>query len=533
MPFPISPISPTLPIARKEPTYNQHDIMSKLVNHQKMKSDFYKQPNSKVEYDSQGNMLLNITILKTGVFKYLVKKSQGQPDVSMQVKLPEDWLTEDVLKSVNGKPVTMQHPYEVTYNPDDMNVNPDNYSKFVKGVCIDPKIVGNTIMAKALIYDKELQSQIIDKKLIEISVGFTSYPQPKTGFYQGQAYDVIQKLPRINHVAFVKTARGGKDLKAHLDSYVFLDSVTFYEDIDKKNDSENNYKKSLDYLTIKKYDNQNKVIGENNIMIKTLKDVTELMKSKIDSCTDEEKKFLKQVEAYIDSEEKNIKEKNDMSEKDMKEFKDMKDAMSKNKIDMGGVMEMIKNKKDSGTTEDDANKKEKNDTDDDLKKKKEKMDGDDKSLKEPNKDTKGDKDMNDSLVAMIKELTTKNKVLENKIDSNDKDNHDIMFFREVCIKNGGEHFIDSSSTDKSYWKSKFVEIVLGTENVVTQNDSMDIDTKVEVAKATYDKLKSMEIGIKEKPIIPQLDSSDKDKPETTDSLKKEISELNNKFLGGK
>lgn len=64
-------------------------------------------------------------------------------------------------------------------------------------------------------------------ELVELSCGYECDFDPTPGVYQGQAYDGIQRNISYNHLALLPQgrARGGSDVKLHLDEGDFLESA--------------------------------------------------------------------------------------------------------------------------------------------------------------------------------------------------------------------------------------------------------------------------------------------------------------------
>lgn len=160
--------------------------------------------------DADGNVRVPVVIAQAGILEYKYRDGSGNEVEVKEVKLPEEILSKHTLFSAEGKPVTWEHPSEM--------VDSTNYFKYAKGTFINPKVVGDSIHGEILIYDKELQNEIKTGNLHQISPGFWSSTEYKSGEYNGDKYDAIQRDIQINHIAIVKEGRAGNSVRIKLDS---------------------------------------------------------------------------------------------------------------------------------------------------------------------------------------------------------------------------------------------------------------------------------------------------------------------------
>lgn len=165
---------------------------------------------TKYYMDIDGNMRVPAVIARAGVLNYTYIDDKGQRIDVSEAKLPEEILSKSTIFSAAGKPLTDEHPPEM--------INPGNYHKYVKGVFIQPKAVGDAIHGDLVIYDKEIQDEIKAGKRYQLSPGFWSATEYTEGSYKGKSYDAVQRDISINHIALVEEGRAGDGVKIKLDS---------------------------------------------------------------------------------------------------------------------------------------------------------------------------------------------------------------------------------------------------------------------------------------------------------------------------
>jgi len=173
-----------------------------------MKTRYDTAPISQLTTDAQTGYLhaANVPIARVGVFPYL--KMDGSID--MEAKLPQELLSDATVESANNKAITNDHPKEL--------VTSSNSEKYLKGFTADnAHVQNNTLRVDMTITDGDLIKAINDGKQ-ELSIGFQTDVVPKTGEYQGSAYDAVQKNIQINHVAVVKRGRAGHNVRITGDS---------------------------------------------------------------------------------------------------------------------------------------------------------------------------------------------------------------------------------------------------------------------------------------------------------------------------
>lgn len=142
----------------------------------------------------------DVPIARTGVQQYRGCEF-GAPvgDAVYDVKRPEaEVFDRAAVASFEGKPVCDEHP--------DEDVTPDNYGRYMKGVCRDVRRgdgdLGNCLVADLVIYDADLIHKIEAGKR-EISCGYDCLWNPTSD----SSYDQLEI--RGNHVAVVDRGRAG------------------------------------------------------------------------------------------------------------------------------------------------------------------------------------------------------------------------------------------------------------------------------------------------------------------------------------
>jgi len=118
----------------------------------------------------------------------------------------EDVFHPDTLKSIEGKPVTLQHPKDF--------VDIDNAKDLQKGYILKVWRDGDNIVGDIIITDKETKDKILNKEMRELSLGY----QAKVV----KDYDGGWKQTEIvvNHLAVVEKGRAGNAMIVdHLDEF--------------------------------------------------------------------------------------------------------------------------------------------------------------------------------------------------------------------------------------------------------------------------------------------------------------------------
>lgn len=167
----------------------------------------------------------NNPISKAGVFQYLGSSISPEldPDKVYNVWRPEEELNNpDTIESFRLTPWIPEHIMLGTgFTPAE--------AVGVQGVTGETVEYSNgTLFSKLKLFGDDLK-KLIRAGLKELSCGFRCAWEIKSGVTpQGEAYDVIQRQIRGNHLASVESARMGSDVRVAMDRAVFaLDSLDF------------------------------------------------------------------------------------------------------------------------------------------------------------------------------------------------------------------------------------------------------------------------------------------------------------------
>ncbi len=165
----------------------------------------------RMKTDNEGFLICSeVPVARTGYQFYYVEELEWDeipkdiPSVNGGYEIfrpPEEVFSENTMTSLEGKPVTNDHPSET--------VNSENFRKFVKGTVRNvQKGTGNLkdfILADLIIYDQGLIDAIEDGKT-GVSVGYTCEVKPEDG-------QLVQRNIICNHVAVVYEGRAGAKAK--------------------------------------------------------------------------------------------------------------------------------------------------------------------------------------------------------------------------------------------------------------------------------------------------------------------------------
>lgn len=150
---------------------------------------------------------------RTGIQIY----DRGNGTMAREQRDASEVFSKDSLASMRGMPVTIDHP------PMKM-VDEKNWRGLTYGhVGDDVGKAADGVHTKASIWvlDGLAQQQIIDGRLVELSIGYYAELDETPGINsRGERYDARQVNIRGNHLALLETnqARGGRDCRLRLDS---------------------------------------------------------------------------------------------------------------------------------------------------------------------------------------------------------------------------------------------------------------------------------------------------------------------------
>lgn len=157
-----------------------------------------------------GYLVGSVRCARTGIQAYTRKelKLDGDPEAIIMVYRPESAVfAEDSLRTYAGKPITVEHPPE--------SVDSKNWRDLAVGT-VGSKVVrdGEFVQVDFALMDAAA-IKAVQEGTCEISMGYSTPMELVDGMTpDGQAYQAVQTGPiKINHLAVVKTARGGKELR--------------------------------------------------------------------------------------------------------------------------------------------------------------------------------------------------------------------------------------------------------------------------------------------------------------------------------
>ena len=161
----------------------------------------------KVEKTPEGFLRLPAKVTRTGIFIY--RKADGS--LVKEFRSPDEVFNADSLSSLLGKPLTNNHP--ATGRVDSSNAKRHTVGFTSDSVQEDGKFVKVflNIIDEATIRDIQSGKQ-------ELSCGYRCKVDSKSGEFEGERYDSIQRDIKYNHVALVDRGRAGAEVRLNLDS---------------------------------------------------------------------------------------------------------------------------------------------------------------------------------------------------------------------------------------------------------------------------------------------------------------------------
>lgn len=155
----------------------------------------------------EGFIRARAIVTRTGVFLY--KNADGT--IRKELRHPDDVLQLDSLESMKMIPVVNGHPTERLVNAE----NAKRLSIGYTGETVDkesPFIVSNLVIT-----DSNAIREVLSKKKVQLSLGYTVDLEPEIGNYDGEPYEFRQRNIRYNHLALVDVARAGPEARIALD----------------------------------------------------------------------------------------------------------------------------------------------------------------------------------------------------------------------------------------------------------------------------------------------------------------------------
>lgn len=163
-------------------------------------------------------------LTKEGVFPYLGKQIDPRGErwgldperIYWVYRSKKEISDKDTLASFENKPFINEHEML-----GDGCTSTD--FKNIAGVIHNIRCKGNTMIGDFTIYSDEIKREILNGKK-QLSLGYRSSFEKKTGLFDGKAYDFLQVGMVGNHVALVKRGRCGSDVRI-FDKSIVCDSL--------------------------------------------------------------------------------------------------------------------------------------------------------------------------------------------------------------------------------------------------------------------------------------------------------------------
>jgi len=145
--------------------------------------------------DNDGMLICENAILgKAGIQKYHASELGLTSNDIILVERPEEEVFRDEsLSSLRGKTITLNHP--------DEDVSAENHSYLAKGFVLDVRRDGNLIRGDIKITDKDTIDLILNKDMVELSLGYETKLEYK------DSNNLVQKEIVYNHLALVERGR--------------------------------------------------------------------------------------------------------------------------------------------------------------------------------------------------------------------------------------------------------------------------------------------------------------------------------------
>lgn len=161
------------------------------------------------EYTPEGFLRVPGHVARPGIQQYLARELglDGDPNRVINVyRPPEEVFNAESLASYNAVDVTDEHPAGL--------VTADNYRVVSKGVVTGGGEQDGDFVRCDLIVKDATAIKSIESGKCELSAGYTARYDFTAGVTpDGEPYDAVQREIRINHVAIVPRARGGRQVR--------------------------------------------------------------------------------------------------------------------------------------------------------------------------------------------------------------------------------------------------------------------------------------------------------------------------------
>ena len=160
-----------------------------------------------IERTLQGFLKIPGFATRTGVFVY--RDAMG--GIRRELRHPDDVFSPQSMATLKSVPVTLEHPPTM--------VTPENFQLYSRGYTTERVEVNRDLLETDLIVaDAAAIESVESKERRELSCGYLADLVDESGVYNGAPYDCRQKNIRYNHLAIVKSGRGGPEIRLRMDS---------------------------------------------------------------------------------------------------------------------------------------------------------------------------------------------------------------------------------------------------------------------------------------------------------------------------
>jgi hypothetical protein len=156
------------------------------------------------EVTPEGFLIVPVVVAKKMVLDY--------PEYGTRELVGDAIFSKEFLASCDGCPFVLEHP--VNESGRSVDVLPDNFDEFVKGVLIEPRAEreNDRVVGKIKVWDKDVIEKIKSRELRELSQGYRCVVIDSPGVYRGERYDAVQTEIIMNHIALVEEGRAGSEV---------------------------------------------------------------------------------------------------------------------------------------------------------------------------------------------------------------------------------------------------------------------------------------------------------------------------------
>lgn len=166
----------------------------------------------KITKTDEGYIVDEPILTRTGIFEY--RNDDGS--IRREYRPPEEVFNNDSLKSLLGKPITIDHPKVM--------VDQSNIADYTVGTVLSEGRADNDgvhLRANIIIHQPE---RCGNRR--ELSLGYDLDLIETPGEINGQRYDAIQRNIRYNHLSVVRRARAGQQARLNLDNDEIIEIET-------------------------------------------------------------------------------------------------------------------------------------------------------------------------------------------------------------------------------------------------------------------------------------------------------------------